>query len=112
MPDRPYYSTRSGNHQSPNLPEHSSHPYSSASTRSAPTHGVQSSSVTDLSQPRLALTPENIIPLLVYAREVKLKLADCLVELKSLEADLLLSKVGGECLKHNGAVELVPDDSE
>jgi hypothetical protein len=75
-------------------------------------HGTSTSSTTDLAQPRLALTPENIVPLLVYAREVKLKLADCLIELKSLETDLILSKVGGEYLDNNGAVEFVPDDNE
>ncbi len=110
MVDRQYYSTRSASHKSPSIPEYPTHPYPSASTRSAPMHGVSASSATDLSQPRLALTPENIVPLLVYAREVKLKLADCLVELKSLESDLLMSKVGGEYLDNDGAVEFAPDE--
>jgi hypothetical protein len=35
-----------------------------------------------------------------------------LIELKSLETDLILSKVGGEYLDNNGAVEFVPDDNE
>lgn len=110
LPDRPYHSTRSASLQSPNISDPSNRPYLPVSTRSAPLRGISSSSATDLSETKLALTPENIIPLLVYAREVKLKLADCLVELKSIETDLLLSKVGGEYLDNNGAVEFVPDD--
>ena len=110
--NRPYYSTRSATGHSPPVPENSTHPYSSASTRLAPIHGTSASSSTDLSQSRLALTPGNIVPLLVYAREVKLKLADCLVELKALETDLLLSKVGGEYLENDGTVEFVPEDGE
>lgn len=109
MADRPYYSTRSTSHKSPSIPEYPAHPYPSASTRSAPLHGNPAPKTADLSQSRLALTPENIIPLLVYAREVKLKLADCLVELKSIESDLLLSKVGGEHFDNDVAVEFVPE---
>jgi serine/arginine repetitive matrix protein 2 len=90
--DRPYYSTHFTSHQSQISLASSTRIPAAASTRSlhAPS---QSPSAADLAQPRLALTPENIVPLLVYAREVKSQLADCIAELKVLESDLLLSKV-------------------
>ncbi|PVF94378.1 hypothetical protein CPB86DRAFT_740719 [Serendipita vermifera] len=90
--DRPYYSTHFTSHQSQVSLASSTRIPATPSTRSlhAPS---QSPSVADLAQPRLALTPENIVPLLVYAREVKSQLADCIAELKALESDLMLSKV-------------------
>ena len=84
-----------------------------ASMRSAA--GLPSSvSSSDLPQPRLALTPDNIVPLLVYAREVKHKIAECLMELKSLESDLLLSIPGAATELHDdyGAIEICPQGSQ
>jgi hypothetical protein len=91
---------------------------SRSSTLNGPGHGrspglngissINSSngSTTDLSQPKLALTPANIVPLLVYAREVKLKLADCLIEIKNLETDLLLASGLPDERDRNGEVEI------
>lgn len=76
--------------------------------------GVPSSvSSGDLSQPKLALTPDNIVPLLIYAREVKHKIAECLIQLKSLESDLLLSipGTGTELHDDSGAIEIAPQGS-
>jgi hypothetical protein len=56
----------------------------------APSSSTASSSI-DISQlasvqTRLALTPETILPLLAYAREVKARLVDCLEELERARA--------------------------
>lgn len=47
----------------------------------------------DWTAPRLALTPESIIPLLVYAREVKLKVQECIEESRSVEKGLLAARM-------------------
>jgi hypothetical protein len=65
--------------------------------------------MTDISSPRLALTPENIVPLLVYAREVKVKLQECITEVKLLETDLLLARAAiedSEDTDGNASVEM------
>jgi hypothetical protein len=51
----------------------------------APSTSTTSSSIDMTFPARLALTPENIVPLLVYAKEVKGRLNDCLEELRRLE---------------------------
>ncbi|PVF94144.1 hypothetical protein CPB86DRAFT_789318 [Serendipita vermifera] len=51
----------------------------------APSTSTTSSSIDMTFPTRLALTPENIVPLLVYAKEVKTRLNDCLEELRRLE---------------------------
>jgi hypothetical protein len=47
---------------------------------------VRSAPPADLSlpEPKLALTPENIKPLLEYAKEVSLRLAECISEVEGL----------------------------
>ncbi|KAG9053585.1 hypothetical protein FS842_007775 [Serendipita sp. 407] len=107
--DQSYHSPRSSSRHSHVTESGSGVPMLPSSTRSVPVAQSQSLvSLTDLSQPRLALTPENIVPLLVYAKEVRLKLADCLMELKALESDLLLSKPSedDDLLDSRGAIEI------
>lgn len=100
--DRAYPSTASTSHQSQtaSLSNHSTSTHSISHRRRTP-------SMTDMSSPRLALTPENIVPLLVYAREVKLKLQECITEVKLLETDLLLARAAVEDKEDmDGSVEL------
>jgi len=44
-----------------------------------------SSSLDMMANPRLALTPENIVPLLAYAKEVRGRLNECLEQLAKLD---------------------------
>ncbi|KAG8825931.1 hypothetical protein FRC17_008457, partial [Serendipita sp. 399] len=107
--DLPQHTTRSSSRHSHltegGIPMASSSARSTSRSQQPP---PSSSSMGELSQPILALTPENIVPLLVYAKEVRSKLADCLLELKALESDLLLSKPSREndILDNGGAIEI------
>lgn len=102
--EQAYSATRSGSYQSQTstLSHHLSSAHSASEGRRTP-------SMTDASSPRLALTPENIVPLLVYAREVKVKLQECITEVKLLETDILLAKAAiedSEDTDGNGSVDM------
>lgn len=45
---------------------------------------LKGGSVRSMPEPRLAMTPENIKPLLENAREVKRRLTDCIEEMRAL----------------------------
>jgi serine/arginine repetitive matrix protein 2 len=102
--EQAYSTALPGSYQSQTntLSHHSTFAHSVSECRRTP-------SMTDISSPRLAFTPENIVPLLVYAREVKLKLQECITEVKLIETDLLLARAAiedNEDTDGNGSVEM------
>ncbi|CAA7257453.1 unnamed protein product [Cyclocybe aegerita] len=74
------------------------HPHANAKTgsvRSMPPHLTASMSMSaPLPDPKLAMTPENIRPLLENAREVQAKILECLAELRGL-VDVYGGGIGG-----------------
>ncbi|KAG6844824.1 hypothetical protein H0H87_003391 [Tephrocybe sp. NHM501043] len=77
--DSPHHSHRPPPRASSRSSFYRSPPVKSGSVRSMPPHPVAT-----LPDPALAMTPENIRPLLENAREVKSKLTECIAEVETL----------------------------